>query len=133
MGGHLSILWFFFNLPHIKTNASPIGCPPHLKMNLKPPPPPPPQKKRKTEKQIPPLESIAPFHKFQKKIQKWRIPQGHYFFTWSIQNFVRKVKLFVKKYYVAWLFDLANKLWPRKNIDFILCHLLLVKNWNKFQ
>ena len=38
------------------------------------------------------------------------ILQEHDFLTWSIQNFVRKVKQFVRKYYITWLIDLANKL-----------------------
>ena len=36
------------------------------------------------------------------------IPQKRDFLTWSIQNFVRKVKQFVIKYYITWLIDLAN-------------------------
>ena len=39
------------------------------------------------------------------------IPQKHDFRTWSIQNFVRKVKQFVRKYYSTWWIDLANKLY----------------------
>ena len=49
------------------------------------------------------------------------IPQEHDFLTWSIQNFVRKVKQFVRKYYITWLIDLAN--W--KKFNFILYHMLL--------
>ena len=37
--------------------------------------------------------------------QHWKkmaeIPQKHDFLTWSIQNFVRKVKQFVRKYYIT--------------------------------
>ena len=37
------------------------------------------------------------------------IPQKHDFLTWNIQNFVRKVKQFVRKSYITWLLiDLAN-------------------------
>ena len=43
----------------------------------------------------------------------------------KIQNFVRKVKQFVRKYYITWLIDLANKFYDRKTLDFILCHFLL--------
>ena len=32
------------------------------------------------------------------------------FLTWSIQNFIKKVKQFVRKYYISGLIDLANKL-----------------------
>ena len=52
------------------------------------------------------------------------IPKEHDFLR-SIQNFVRKVKQFLKKYYITWLIDLANKLYNRKILDFILFHLLL--------
>ena len=46
-------------------------------------------------------------------------------FTWTIQNFVRKVKQFVRKY-ITWLIYLANKLHDAdKFLDFILCHVLL--------
>ena len=47
--------------------------------------------------------------------QHWKkmaeIPQECNFFTWSIQNFVRKVKQFVRKYYITRSIDLANKLY----------------------
>ena len=78
----------------------------------------------------PPLKNKAPFQKKiprKKKTQKsetaintcvslikqnWKnvaeIPQKRDFLTWSIQNFVRKVKQFVRKYYITWLIDLAN-------------------------
>ena len=60
---------------------------------------------------------------WQKMIE---IPQKHDFLTWSIQNFVRKVKQFVTKYYITWLIDLAEKLYDtEKFIDFILCHVSL--------
>ena len=54
------------------------------------------------------------------------VPQKHDFLTWSIQNFVRKVKQFARKYYITWLIYLANTLYDvEKFIDFILCHMLL--------
>ena len=54
------------------------------------------------------------------------IPQKHDFLTWSIQNFVRKMKQFVTKYYITWLIDLAEKLYDtEKFIDFILCEMSL--------
>ena len=47
-------------------------------------------------------------------------PQKRGFLTWSIQNFVRKVKEFLRKYYVTWLIYLANKLYDvEKFLDFI--------------
>ena len=56
------------------------------------------------------------------------IPQKRDLLTWSIENFIRKVKQFFRKYYITWLIDLANKLYihyVEKFIDFILCHVLL--------
>ena len=54
------------------------------------------------------------------------IPQKHDFLTWSIQNFVRKIKQFVRKYYTTRLIGLANKLYNiEKFLDFILCQVLL--------
>ena len=38
------------------------------------------------------------------------IPQERDFLTWSIQNFVTKVKQFVRKYYITWLIDQFNSL-----------------------
>ena len=53
-------------------------------------------------------------------------PQKDDFISWSIQNSVRKVKQFVRKYYITWLVYLANKLYDlEKFLDFILCHVLL--------
>ena len=46
--------------------------------------------------------------------------------TWSIQNFVKKVKQFAKKYYITSLTDLANKLYGAEEfLNFILCPVLL--------
>ena len=54
------------------------------------------------------------------------IPQKCDFLTWSIQNFMRKVKQFVRQYYITWLIYLANKLYGIKNfLDFFLCYELL--------
>ena len=54
------------------------------------------------------------------------IPQERDFLTWSIQEFVRKVKQFVRKYYITWLIDLTNKLYDvEKFLISFLCHLLL--------
>ena len=39
------------------------------------------------------------------------IPQKRDFLAWSIQNFTRKVKQFVWKYYITWIINLANKLY----------------------
>ena len=39
------------------------------------------------------------------------IPQKRDFLTWSIQNFVKKVKQFLRKDYTTWLIYLANKLY----------------------
>ena len=54
------------------------------------------------------------------------VTQKRDFLTWSIQSFLRKVKEFVRKYYITWLIHLANKLYDvEKFFDLILCHLLL--------
>ena len=46
--------------------------------------------------------------------------------AWSIQNFVRKKKQFVRKHYITWLIDLASKLVDvEKLLDFILRYVLL--------
>ena len=53
------------------------------------------------------------------------IPEKHDFLTWSIQNFIRKLKQFVTKY-ITWLIDFAEKSYDTENfLDFILCHVLL--------
>ena len=114
-------------LPHpmIIFEKKPMGCSPPLKNKVIP-----------TEKQTPsfppttPLKSETPFHEMipRKKAkesetafntyvsfikQHWkkiaRIPHKteHNFLTWSIQNFVRKVKQFVRKY-ITWLIGLIN-------------------------
>ena len=44
-----------------------------------------------------------------------KIPQKHYFLTWSIENVIRKVKQFLRKY-IIWLIDLANKLYEVERI-----------------
>ena len=54
------------------------------------------------------------------------IPQKRDFLSWRIQNFVRKVKQFVKKYYITWLIYLVNKLYDEeKFLHIILCYVLL--------
>ena len=54
------------------------------------------------------------------------IPQKCDFLTSSIQNFIRKVKQFVRKYYITCLIYLANKLYDVETfLSFILCHVLL--------
>ena len=52
------------------------------------------------------------------------IPQIRDFFTGSIQNLIRKVKQFAKKY-ITWLIDLPSKLHDVEIFDFILCDMLL--------
>ena len=46
------------------------------------------------------------------------IPQEHDFLTWSIQNLVRKVKQFVRKYFLTRLIELANKFYNKE--EFII-------------
>ena len=63
------------------------------------------------------------------------IPQERDFLTWSIHNFVKKVKQFVWKYYTTWLIDLANKSYDVENSWFhfmpfvINCCLTLSRNF----
>ena len=53
-------------------------------------------------------------------------PQKLNFLSWSIQVLVKKVKQFVRKYYITWLIDLGNKLYDvEKFLDFVLCPALL--------
>ena len=51
--------------------------------------------------------------------QHWKkmteIPQKYDFLNWSIQNFARKVKQFVRKF-ITWLIDLANKIYEVEKI-----------------
>ena len=53
------------------------------------------------------LSLILVFHS-KTTLEKEEIPQKRDFLTRSIQNFLRKVKQFVRKYYITWLIDLAN-------------------------
>ena len=76
----------------------------HLKMN----PPPPPSEKKTLSKPSSSklfLEKIAENWKMFLIKQHWKrvkeIPQEHDFLTCSIQNLVRKVKQFVRKYYIT--------------------------------
>ena len=83
-------------------------------------------------KSNPPFKSETPFQEIIPRKKPWKmrnchytctsiikqhwkkmaeIPQAHDFLTWSIQNFVRKVKQLVRKYYITWLSDLNNKLY----------------------
>ena len=64
------------------------------------------------------------------------IPQKRDFLIWSIQNFVRKVKQFVRKYYITWLIDLANQLYVMERffisfhaMCFFLNRLALLRNF----
>ena len=53
-------------------------------------------------------------------------PQKLNFLSWSIQVLVKKVKQFVRKYYIPWLIDLGNKLYDvEKFLDFVLYPALL--------
>ena len=52
------------------------------------------------------------------------ILQERDFLTWSIKNFEREVKQFVREHCITWSIDLANKLYDtEKFLDFILCHV----------
>ena len=103
-GGTTTPILQFLWKPPIKTNA------PNLKMKS-------PPSEKQTPKKRNPFYEIIPRKKKLKKLetvintcvsiikQQWKkmaeIPQECDFINWSIQNFVRKVKQFVKKYYIA--------------------------------
>ena len=53
------------------------------------------------------------------------IPQEFDFLTWTILNFVRRLKRFVKKIYTTWLIDLANKLYDLGKVlipFYVICY-----------
>ena len=111
---------FFRNLTPINTDS------PHAVTPSTPPAPPLPLKN-----EAPELENIPPLHHWKVKLpsRKWFLEkktlQIHHE-NMSVQNFVRKVKQFVRKYSFTWLIDLGNKLHDiEKILDFIVCHLLL--------
>ena len=103
----------------LKTNTPPISpTPRHWKVK-------PPSRKWFLEKnkQSWKLSLILVFHSQNKTGKAMaEIQQKRDFLAWSIQNFVRKKKQFVRKYYITWLIDLVNKLIDvEKFFDFIFC------------
>ena len=115
---------FFSKSPH-QNQCPSWGTPPppahkNEAPNWKTPPPPPhwkvkpPSKKWFLEKNQKKSETVINICVSIIK-QHWKkmaeIPQECNFFTWSIQNFVRKVKQFVRKYYITRSIDLTNKLY----------------------
>ena len=64
-------------------------------------------------------------------IQHWKkiaeILQKRNFLIWNIQNFARRVKQFVRKYYISWLIDLPNKLFDAEKI--IIKIIIIIKNY----
>ena len=113
---------FFSKSPH-QNQCPSWGTPPPLHVKMKPQlkinPPPywkvkPPSRKWFLEKKPKKSETVINICVSIIK-QHWKkmaeIPQECNFFTWSIQNFVRKVKQFVRKYYITRSIDLANKLY----------------------
>ena len=127
-GAPLPIPWYFFflNSPSLPQSPSkPLlphgGSPLHLKMK------PPhwkvksPSRKWFLEKNFKKSETVI---NIGVSLVHWKkmtgILQKRDFLTWSIQNFVRKKKQFVREYYITWLIDLANKLYDvQKFLDFI--------------
>ena len=63
--------------------------------------------------------SVSIIKEHWKKVAK--IPQKHDFLTYSIQNFARKLKQFVRKY-ITWLIDLANKLYKFLISFYAMCY-----------
>ena len=111
-GGVSPISYDFSKNPFPHQNLSPMGC--------------------SLLKTTPPFKSETPFQEIIPRKKPWKmrnchytctsiikqhwkkmaeIPQAHDFLTWSIQNFVRKEKQLVRKYYITWLSDLNNKLY----------------------
>ena len=72
------------------------------------------EKKQKKETVINTWVSIIK-HKTKKKMAE--IPQKYDFLTWSIQNFIRKVNQFVRKYYITSFLNLANKFYDIKKMS----------------
>ena len=95
-GGTPPIPWLFWSLPHYNrcspwgTTPSPFKneLPSSRKWFL--------EKNKKLKTVINTCVSLVKQH--WKKMAE--IPQKQDFLTWSIQNFIRKVKLFVRKYYI---------------------------------
>ena len=101
------IIWFFWPLffhPSfsVKTDG-PLSSPPSEKKN---------EKLQKLETAINICVSLIKQH--WKEIVE--IPQKCDFLTWSIQNFVRKVKQFARRCDITWLMDLASKLYDLKKL-----------------
>ena len=104
MNGYLEASFYRFPMP-------PYGATPYLKMKLpylKNNPPPhlkvkPPCRKwfleKKPKKSETVISSVSIIKQHWKKMAE--IPQKSDFLTWSIQNFVKKVKQFVRKYYIT--------------------------------
>ena len=113
-GAPLPIPMNFFETPCLPSKPmTPMGCPPPHPLNLKMKPPPSletspsllkskalfqeiiPRKKTPKNQKLP---LILVFHSFNKTGKKMaEIWQKRDFLTWSIQNFVRKEKHFVRK------------------------------------
>ena len=123
-GGHPPHPMTFFENPPSKLLPL-MGHLPHLKVK-----PPPLKSKAPFQEMIPRkkpknLETVINTCVSIIKQQMAEIPQKCDSLTWSIQNFIRKVKQFVRKY-ITLLINLANKLYDvEKFLDFILCHVLL--------
>ena len=77
--------------PHVKNNPSPLKSEAPSQEMI------PRKDSEKQETVINTCLSIIKQH-WRKKAE---IPQEHDFLTWGIQTFVRKVKQFVRKYYVT--------------------------------
>ena len=115
------ILWLFsfFHPPPIKTDF-PHGTP--LPTEKQPPPHhwkvKPASRKWFLEKNLEKSETVINICVSIIK-QHWKkmpeIPQERDFLTWSIQNFVKKVKKFVRKIYITWLNAWLTNYMTQKN------------------
>ena len=124
MGGRTSLIPnFFSNLPSSKRKPSMHPTLKNEASMLKSKVLKSPSRKwmlRKTPQKSESVTNTTTYNNTQLIKEKWEkmaeIPEKCNFLTWSIENFVRKVKSFVRKYYITWLIDLANKLHDVKKL-----------------
>ena len=109
----------FLPLPLSNSMSFSMGHLPHWKVK-------PPSRKWFLEKKIGRIINtcVLPIKQHWEKMAE--IPQKRDYPTWSIENFVKNLKQFAKKYYITSLTDLANKLHGAEEfLNFILCPVLL--------
>ena len=98
--------------PHLKRKSPQLKNKPHPSIEKWSPLPGNDFKKKNIKNQ---KLSLIVLHSKNNTKKMPKIPQKHYFLTWSIENWKRKVKQFLRKY-IIWLIDLANKLYEVERI-----------------